>query len=181
MADTIDMLSVEELTELLELRAKMDEIQARYNELTDRLRASGTTILSSKPDFTKAKDALDAAEAATTPAAPSMPPKLPSPAPAPAAPAPKPPDGASAKPPPVPGPAPTPAATGKKENKATLTDRCVKILKDEGKGMTFDQVYAKLETDGYPMPEDKPKLRIRAVLQNKTDVFAAARGEFTLK
>ena len=49
MSDPIDMLSTEELTELVELRKQMETIQARYNELVGKLRGTGTTMPAPDP------------------------------------------------------------------------------------------------------------------------------------
>lgn len=89
-----------------------------------------------------------AAPASPTPASatPETPPASPAPAPAAAAPA--------------AAPATAPKAGKLKESIQT-------VIREAGKALTFDEIYAALEAGGHELPEQKPKLVVRKTLFNK--------------
>ncbi len=186
MSEPIDMLSVEELAELVELRREMERIQGRYNALVSKLRGTGTTMPSVDPVVAAAV----APKAVSSAAAAVAPPPTPAPAPAPAAapgPAPTPvaPKTAPASAPSAPAPAAPPKvavpAPSSSDDKVTVSDRCRTILAAAPEaGLSFEQIYTALEGDGHPMPESKPKLQVRAILQ-KNDDFEVVRGLYKLK
>lgn len=205
MAAEIDMLTLEELTELVALRTQMDTLQQRYNALTAKLRQSGTTM----PDYssdTQPSPIAPATPAAATPA-PAAPvtPAAAAPAPVAAAPVPVAPAAPTAVPvaptpvcpapvPPTPvatviprptAPQPTPAVAappspGAPTEKRTITARCITILTGLEDGLTFEQIYAKLSSDGHPLPPERPKLKVRAILQKKSDIFSVEKGSYAL-
>ena len=209
MAAEIDMLTLEELTELVALRTQMDTLQQRYNALTAKLRQSGTTM----PDYSSdtqpspivpatvapaatAPAPVNPAPLPVTPAAPAPIPVAPVAAPprpvAPAAAAPAPvapapiatviPRPSASQPPLAARPLPTPAAAvpAVPVEKRTITERCIAILTSVENGLTFEKIYAKLGTDGHPLPPERPKLKVRAILQKKSDIFSVEKGTYAL-
>jgi hypothetical protein len=200
MAAEIDMLTLEELTELVALRTQMDTLQQRYNALTAKLRQSGTTM----PDYssdtqpsptvpatpapaapvTPVAAAPAPVAAAPVPVAPAAPTAVPV-APTPVAPAPVPPTPVATVIPRPTAPQPTPAVAappspGAPTEKRTITERCITILKSVENGLTFEQIYAKLGADGHPLPPERPKLKVRAILQKKSDIFSVEKGTYAL-
>ena len=201
MASEIDMLTLEELTELVALRTQMDTLQTRYNALTNKLRQSGTTMPDYSTDEAAAAPPPLAAPApvvaptlaptptpVAAPVAAPVPAPVPAPVMAPAAP-PKPAPRsvlsampAAARTPPAPvavPPAPLPVAAPA-AGKLTITERCTAILAGTEAGLTFEQIYTALQADGHPMPPERPKLKVRAILQKKSEIFAVNKGTYLL-
>ena len=183
MAAEIDMLTLEELTELVALRTQMDTLQQRYNALTAKLRQSGTTM----PDYSS--DTQPSPIAPATPAAPAPVAAAPVPvapaAPTAVCPAPVPPTPVATVIPRPTAPQPTPAVAappspGAPTEKRTITARCITILTGLEDGLTFEQIYAKLSSDGHPLPPERPKLKVRAILQKKSDIFSVEKGSYAL-
>lgn len=42
------------------------------------------------------------------------------------------------------------------------------VINASGKALAFDEIYAGLESGGYTLPAEKPKLVVRKILFNKT-------------
>ena len=193
------MLSEAELSEMLDIRRKIDALQSRFNELAAKMAA---------PPGSAA-----AAPAAPTPVAPApAAPVAPAPAPAaapvakpvmaqpvmaqPAAARPVQPAAASVQPvrpavpasqlPPgeletkrIPAAPPRPTVPPKDPANMTLKDHVVDVVTKAGKPLTFEDVYKRLEEKKAPLPADKPKLVVRQMLYNKA-LFQVVHGAFAI-
>jgi len=153
------MLTVEELTELAEIRKKMDALQARYDELTSKLDRKEATALTGKvasqgqktivgrtPERSPAKELEKSRPAVPGGVAATKPAKVP------------------------------PCEPGKKTLKESVRD----LLLKSGKPMDLDAIHRQLEANGVPLPADKPKLALRKVLYNR-EQFKVENGRFRLK
>lgn len=93
---------------------------------------------------------------------------------------------------------PSPVVASKPEKKAVVTkekdaepkksadgpklqDRIIKVLMTAAKPLTFEKIYELLESDGVPMPSDKPKLKVRQALYSKECFDVEKGGMFKLK
>lgn len=198
------MLSEAELTELLDIRRKIDALQMRYNELAAKMAmppsaaaaapvaapvapapvpvAAPQPVPVAPPAAVYARPvAVAAAQPVAAPVAVPVQPVKPV---AQAVPASQLPPGeleTKRFPAAAPQPGATPLAPTLSKDPATWTlkDYIVDILAKAGKPVTFEDVYKRLEERKAPMPKDKPKLVVRQILYNKA-LFEVVRGAFTL-
>ena len=167
MDQKMRLLTVEELTELAEIRKKMDALQARYDQLTSKLDKKKATAPAGqvasqgqKMRVEKTPEKSPAKEPEKS--HPTVPGDVPATGPAKAT---------QTEPHRVP-----PCEPGKKTLKESVRDALLK----SGKPVSFDEIYRQLEANGAPLPADKPKLALRKVLYNRQQ-FKVENGRFTLK
>lgn len=198
------MLSEAELTELLDIRRKIDALQMRYNELAAKMAMPPSAVAAAPVAAPVAPAPVPVAAPQSVPVAPpaavqarpvvAMPVRpVAAPVAAPVAPA-QPvaqPVPASQLPPGeletkrFPAAAPSPGAAvlaptlSKDPATWTLKDYIVDVLAKAGKPLTFEDVCKRLEERKAPFPKDKPKLVVRQILYNKA-LFEVVRGAFAL-
>lgn len=197
-----DMLSVEELQEMVDVRKTIDKLLLRYNELMGRhtgMAAMGASA-PAEPQ-TKAPESPAPVVETKAPEPPKPTEEKKAPAPVEEKKAPAPPPVVEKKPAPVEEkkavpveekqtapepekkdeppkadvPAAAPAAGG-----MTNAEKVRAILTAAGKPLSFEEVYTALEKSEYELPATKPKLVIRKVLYNPANSFHINKGKFDL-
>jgi len=185
MDEIKEMLSVEELQEMVDVRKKIDKLLLRYNELMGRHTGAATMGASASPEPQKKVPESPAPvveEKAPEPPKPVEEKKAPEP-PAPAEEKKSPVEEKKAEPPSEkkddPAKADTPAAAPAAGG-ITNAEKVRAILKAAGKPLSFEEVYAALEKSEYDLPATKPKLVIRKVLYNPANSFTIHKGKFDI-
>lgn len=176
---TVNMLTEDQLKELLDIRAKMSALQNRYNEI---LASGGVQPTAPAPQAQPAAAPAATPAPAPSPAAQPAPTPVSAPAPAPAAAAPAAP--AAAKPVAA---APAPKQEEQQPVKvagsvtSNVRQALVNILTDAGKPLPFNSIYAKLEASGTELPASKPMLVVRKILHDASVFEVAKGGAFQIK
>lgn len=188
------MHTVEELQEMMKLRQQMEVLQARYAAILKRPLENAPPA-SPSPQATAPIAEEAAAPEQPSVASPATPATVtPPPAPAAAATAtvsvpepptpkvavkPKNPDVKPKAKPAAPTPTVTPKAVPKAASTAPkastaasggggLQEAIAGLMREAGKPLAFDEIYAGLEASGYALPEKKPKLVVRKTLFKKS-------------
>ncbi|MFC1497303.1 hypothetical protein ACFLS1_02370 [Verrucomicrobiota bacterium] len=68
-----------------------------------------------------------------------------------------------------------------KKPKKSLRGRVMAVFAEAGKPLNFEQVFARLQEDGLPLPVAKPKLVVRKVLYDENTFESKSKGLFVLK
>lgn len=170
------MLTEAELAEMLEIRRKIDALQARYNELAAKMAAAGAggqsqqSAVASPPAEAKQLSGTMSQSSSTagqSAGANSPPPSdqaavLPAP-------------GKSEQPSPEQGQNPVASVQSPDRSKWAVKDYIVDILRQAGKPLPFDDIYKRLEATHAPLPKEKPMLAVRQILYNRS-LFTVGRG-----
>lgn len=188
------MLSESELTEMLEIRRKIDALQVRYNELAAKMAAPPPAAgqfaaqppprppvpLTPEPVVPRAQPVAQYAQPLMAQPVMVQPPMMARPVqlaqPSMAAAPLRPEELETKRLPPRPSVAP---AVPKDRASMTLKDHAVAVLSAADSALPFEEIYKRLEESGAPLPKDKPKLVVRQILYNKA-LFQVMRGGFSL-